>query len=234
MLDTTNHERGLFELESRLNYDFSDRRMLERALTHRSAGASHNERLEFLGDGVLNFVVAAELFERCPESPEGDLSRLRATLVNESTLAEIAGELELADLLTLGPSETGDGSRRRDSVCADTVEAVLGAVYLDGGFESAECVIGRLYADRLHQLPRVDDIKDAKTQLQEWLQARGRTRPVYELVRTSGAEHCRIFVARCRLNDSGVSGEGQDSSRRKAEQAAAARVIDRLKRAAGE
>ncbi|WP_318269607.1 ribonuclease III [Salinisphaera orenii] len=221
-------------LETRLNYEFADRRHLKRALTHRSAGPDNNERLEFLGDGVLNFVIAAELFERLPDAPEGDLSRLRATLVNEPTLAEIADEIGVAELLTLGPSETGDGSRRRDSVRADTVEAVIGAVYIDSGFDATRDLISRLYTDRLEQLPSADDTKDAKTRLQEWLQARGRQRPHYELVRTEGAEHCRTFVAYCRLVDSDVGAEGQGSSRRKAEQVAAMTVLERVRRASSE
>ncbi len=232
--DSINQERGFKELEKRLDYHFSDQRHLHLALTHRSAGSEHNERLEFLGDGVLNFVIASELFERLPKSPEGDLSRLRATLVNESTLAEVADELGLAPLLTLGPSETGDGSRRRDSVRADAVEAVLGAIYVDGGFDPARATIVELFSNRLTHLPDVGDIKDAKTSLQEWLQSRGRERPSYELVSTHGADHCRIFVARCQLVDSDVGAEGRDSSRRKAEQAAAERVLERLRRAAGE
>jgi len=226
--NSPDRERALATLQARLGYEFTDPGRLQQALTHRSAGPTHNERLEFLGDGVLNFVIAAALFEQCPDAPEGDLSRLRAALVRGQTLTEIAGQLTLRDLLVLGPGETGDGSRRRASILADSVEAVLGAIYCDGGFDPTRDVILRLYAERLAHLPSVASLKDAKTQLQEWLQARGRRRPEYELVRVTGADHCQHFVARCRVADGGDTVDGEGGSRRKAEQDAARRMLEKL------
>lgn len=215
-------------LAARLGYTFTDRDLLARALTHRSAGPDHNERLEFLGDGVLNFIIAAALFDECPDAPEGDLSRLRAALVRERTLAAIAGEIELGTALVLGPGENRDGSRRRASILADGVEAVLGAIYCDGGFAAARQVVHTLYAERLRQLPSPASLKDAKTRLQEWLQARARERPEYTLVSVTGADHCQHFVARCRLPDSDDTVDGEGGGRRKAEQDAARRMLEKL------
>ncbi|HET7314860.1 ribonuclease III [Salinisphaera sp.] len=226
--ESVNRAQARDAFEQRIGHVFSARALLAQALTHRSAGPNHNERLEFLGDGVLNFVIAAALFAHHPDAPEGDLSRLRAALVRERTLAEIADELALADLLVLGPGESRTGSRRRASIKADAVEAVLGAIYCDAGFDRAREVILALYRRRLAELPSADSLKDAKTRLQEWLQARGRMRPEYEVVRVSGADHAQHFVARCRLTDSGDAVEGEGGGRRKAEQAAAQRMLQRL------
>jgi len=223
-----NQERDRAALQTRLGYQFADMGLLARALTHRSAAARHNERLEFLGDGVLNFVIAAALFDNKPDAPEGDLSRLRASLVRERTLADIADELTLGQLLIVGPGENGDGSRRRASIRADTVEAVLGAIYCDAGFNATRDVILALYKSRLAQLPSADSLKDAKTQLQEWLQARGRTRPEYSVIRISGADHAQRFIVSCRLADSNHSVQGEGGGRRKAEQAAARHMLDHL------
>ena len=227
--ESLNRARARDAFAQRVGHVFTDRSLLAQALTHRSAGANHNERLEFLGDGILNFVIAAALFERKSEAPEGDLSRLRASLVCERTLAEIADELELADLLVLGPGETRAGSRRRASIKSDAVEAVLGAIYCDSGFEQTRDVILSLYQKRLSHLPSADSLKDAKTQLQEWLQARGCARPVYELVQETGAAHERHFVTRCRLPDTNETADGEGSGRRKAEQTAARRMLELLK-----
>lgn len=226
--ESVNRAQARAALEQRLGYTFGDRSLLALALTHRSAGPNHNERLEFLGDGVLNFVIAAELFERKPEAPEGDLSRLRAALVREPTLAAIADELGLGDLLVLGPGETRTGSRRRASIRADTVEAVLGAIYCDAGFATTRDVILALYRERLVDLPTADSVKDAKTRLQEWLQARSRARPEYDVVSVTGADHNQHFVARCRLADTGDAVEGEGGGRRKAEQDAAKRMLEHL------
>src|SRR5699024_8609645 len=182
--------------------------------------------------GALNFVIAAALFRRCPEAPEGDLSRLRAALVREQTLAEIADELDLGRLLVLGAGEQRNGSARRASVLADTMEAVLGAIYHESGFDAVRAVVLKLFAARLDHPPTVDAIKDPKTRLQEWLQARARPLPVYTLVQRSGAEHAQHFVCRCTLEDGDVSCDGEGSSRRKAEQAAAAAMLDRIRGAA--
>ena len=228
MSNDVNRARDRAALEARLDYRFADRSLLARALTHRSASANHNERLEFLGDGVLNFIIAAALYEAKPDAPEGDLSRLRAALVRERTLAAIADELSLGNLIVLGPGENGDGSRRRASIRADTVEAVLGAIYCDAGFETAQRVVLALYVDRLAELPSADSLKDAKTQLQEWLQARARARPEYSVISVSGADHNQHFVVSCTLADSGDSVQGEGGGRRKAEQAAARRMLDHL------
>lgn len=218
----------LQELSRRLGYEFADRGLLLRALTHRSAGADNNERLEFLGDSVLNFVISAALYQHCENAPEGDLSRLRAALVREQTLAEIARELDLGAALVLGPGEKRDGSYRRASIVADAVEAVLGAIYRDGGFEAAREVVLNLFAERLNNLPDADDVKDAKTRLQEWLQARGRALPEYTIVSRSGADHAQHFVAACRLTDAEQACRGEGSGRRRAEQDAAQRMLARL------
>ncbi|MBO9471565.1 ribonuclease III [Endozoicomonas sp. G2_2] len=223
-----NRSHARATLEARLGYVFEDRSLLDRALTHRSAAADHNERLEFLGDGVLNFVVAAALFAQCPEAPEGDLSRLRAALVRERTLAQIADEIELGQAIVLGPGELRNGSRRRASILADGVEALLGAIFQEGGFDAARGVIAHLYAERLANLPSAASLKDAKTRLQEWLQARARNRPEYELVRVTGADHCQHFVSRCVLADTGLAVEGEGGGRRKAEQDAARRMLEML------
>ncbi len=230
MTSGRNARAGLAALEARLGHVFAEHGWLMRALTHRSAGAAHNERLEFLGDSVLNFVIAAALFEQHPEVPEGDLSRLRAALVREHTLAAIADELGLAGQLVLGPGEQSEGSRRRASIRADAVEAVLGAIYCDAGFETTRAVILRLYTNRLANLPSAASLKDAKTRLQEWLQAQAWQRPEYELVAVSGADHEQHFVARCRLPDTGDAVDGEGSSRRAAEQDAAKRMLERLDR----
>lgn len=215
----------LHSLQACLGYEFTDAGLLAQALTHRSANAAHNERLEFLGDGVLNFIIAAALFERCPDASEGDLSRLRAALVRERTLAEVARQIELGDALVFGPGEKRDGSYRRASILADGVEAVLGAVYRDGGFDAAQAVVLRLFSARLDDLPDPGELKDPKTRLQEWLQARGRNLPEYVIERVSGADHCQHFVASCRLADSDQHSEGEGSGRRKAEQDAARRML---------
>lgn len=225
---TANRERARAGLEGHLDYVFEDRALFEQALTHRSAAAHHNERLEFLGDGVLNFTIAAALFEQCPQAPEGDLSRLRAALVREGTLAAIAEEIDLGEAILLGPGETRNGSRRRASILADGVEALLGAVYCESGFTGASRVIQHLFSVRLANLPTADSLKDSKTRLQEWLQARSRRLPEYELVRVTGADHRQHFVTRCRLADSGDCVEGEGRGRRKAEQDAARRMLEHL------
>lgn len=215
-------------LQAKLGYRFETPALFERALTHRSAGAVHNERLEFLGDSVLNFIIAAALFENDENAPEGDLTRQRASLVRERTLAAIAREIELAPALVLGSAATRNGSRRRDSLLADGLESLFGAIYWEAGFERVRAVVLALYAERLASLPSADSLKDAKTRLQEWLQARQRALPRYEVVKVSGAEHRRHFVARCILEDSDDALDGQGGGRRKAEQDAARRMLERL------
>ncbi|MEM9305094.1 MAG: ribonuclease III [Pseudomonadota bacterium] len=205
---------------------FRDPRLLDQALTHRSAGNRNNERLEFLGDGILNFVIAAELFARRPEADEGDLSRLRATLVRKETLAEVARELGLGDALKLGQGEMRSGGFRRASILADALEAVLGALYIDSGFDGCADVIRDWFAKRLDHLPAAAALKDAKTRLQEYLQARQIPLPEYDLDRTEGADHARIFHVVVRIPDRGIELAASGSSRRKAEQAAAALALE--------
>lgn len=215
----------LEQAERALGYRFSDRGLLERALTHRSFGRVHYERLEFLGDGLLNCIVGAAVYRMRPDAEEGDLSRYRATLVRESTLAAIAAELGLPELIRFGPGELRSGGFRRRSIHADALEALVGAIYLDGGFAAAEDFVMRLFAPRIETLPDAESLKDAKTRLQERLQGAGRPLPVYELVAERGPDHARQFTARCTLPDTGRSVEGSGSSRRRAEQNAAALMI---------
>ena len=211
-----------------LDYSFRDAALLRRALTHRSRGTPNNERLEFLGDGVLNMVVAELLYRERPRANEGDLSRMRARLVRETSLAEIAGELDLGAQLRLGSGELKSGGYRRESILSDALEAIVGAVYLDGGFDAARALIAAWMLPRVAGLPDADALKDAKTRLQELLQGRGAPLPSYELVDESGADHARRFTVRCRvpLLDHAVTATA--GSRRRAEQRAAAAALDRM------
>jgi len=190
---------SLATLENRLDYHFGDAALLEQALTHRSHGARHNERLEFLGDSVLNFVVAAMLFERYSKIDEGDLSRLRANLVKQASLADIAQRLELSQYLRLGEGELKSGGFRRPSILADTVEAIFGAVFLDAGFEAARRVIVRQYQPVLASVDPKTLGKDAKTLLQEFLQGRKLALPLYTVVATHGAAHSQQFEVECAI-----------------------------------
>lgn len=219
----------LSALQTAIGHRFQAPELLELALRHRSTGSHNNERLEFLGDGLLNFVVAHTLFETKPDVPEGDLSRLRASLVRESTLARIAQGLSLGDLIELGQGERASGGHRRASIRADALEAVIGAVYLDAGFDAAATVVRTLWAGELAGLPDAESLKDSKTRLQEWLQARALDLPSYAVVSESGPVHKRHFVADCRCADARCQGEG--SSRRKAEQNAAAACLAQLQAA---
>lgn len=215
-------------LSDSLGYAFADPGLLNEALTHRSAGSVNNERLEFLGDALLNTVIAIELYRLRPESPEGDLSRLRASLVREETLAAIARAHAFGDSLVLGEGERKSGGHRRDSILADACEAVIGAVFLDSDFERVRQFIVALYRDRLDNLPSADELKDPKTRLQEYLQFRRQTPPEYEVVGSSGAEHARQFVVRCRIEALDLARTATGSSRRKAEQQAAQACLDAL------
>ncbi|ROR32131.1 ribonuclease III [Inmirania thermothiophila] len=218
----------LERLCERLGHRFRDRGLLAEALTHRSAGGRHNERLEFLGDAVLNLVVAEILHARFPELDEGALSRLRARIVQGRTLAAVAAELDLGPHLRLGAGELKSGGFRRPSILADAVEALIGAAYLESGLEGARGVVRRLLGERLDALAPQDAVKDPKTRLQERLQGAGRPLPCYELVRAEGPEHARRFTVRCRLEDGDLAAEGGGGSRREAEQAAAARLLEML------
>jgi len=208
-------------LNATLNYQFKSQELLHAALTHRSAGARNNERLEFLGDSILNFVVAAEIYHRRPQYSEGQLTRLRADLVRGETLAEVAREIELGDLLSMGSGELKSGGFKRASILADAVEALIGAVYLDGGFDAASAVVHELYKDRFTNLPSTDPVKDPKTSLQELLQGRSFPLPVYSLLRQMGEAHASIFEVSCEIETLDVKVMARGSSRRKAEQAAA-------------
>jgi ribonuclease-3 len=218
----------LDRLQRRLGYRFRDPELLALALTHRSAGAANNERLEFLGDGLVNFVSAEALYRARPGAEEGDLSRLRASLVCEESLARLAEGLGLGDTLTLGGGALRSGGFRRAPILADALEAVLGAIYVDGGFDAGRAACEQLLAPLLAQLPDPDTLKDAKTRLQEHLQGLGRPLPVYELLHAEGPEHRPSFTVSCRLADAGDVSEGQASSRRAAEQLAAEQMLARL------
>ncbi len=215
-------------LARQLGHEFSNPALLEQALTHRSAGGKHYERLEFLGDAVLSLVIAAELHQRCPKAPEGDLSRLRSSLVRERTLAQIASERDIGNYLNMGAGETRSGGFRRESILADAVEALIGAAYLDAGFDAAQGFVLSLYASRLDNLPSADSLKDPKTRLQEWLQARGRPLPEYQILEITGEAHEQHFTARCSLQDSAQFCVGTGAGRRRAEQAAARQMLDKI------
>lgn len=216
------------ELCRHLGYRFRDAALLQQALTHRSYAHGNNERLEFLGDGLLNFVIGERLYSLQPKAEEGALSRLRASLVREETLARLGRDLQLGELLRLGESELKSGGYRRDSILADAVEAVIGAVYLDGGFEAARAVCERLYAPLLADLPDAESLKDPKTRLQEALQADGRPLPRYEILSESGPPHARRFAVRCLLPDNESFTESEGASRRSAEQRAAELMIAKI------
>jgi ribonuclease-3 len=217
-----------------LGYGFRDPALLEAALTHRSASRLNYERLEFLGDSVLNFVVALLAFQRHPSAPEGDLSRYRAALVSASSLAAVAAPLGLGEQLRLGSGELKTGGFRRDSILADSLEALFGAIYLDAGLEAASAVIARLLGPKLGQLPTAEALKDPKTRLQEAMQARGLDLPRYSVDSVRGEPHEQWFVARCEVPALGLRSEGEGSSRRRAEQEAASGVLDALGRAGQE
>ncbi len=215
-------------LVRRLGYEFRDFALAEQALTHRSFGNTHNERLEFLGDSLLNFLIAEALYQRFPTVREGDLSRMRASLVKGETLAEIAREFELGDWLNLGPGELKSGGHRRDSILADAVEALIGAIYLDGGIEACRERVLVWFEQRLGAVSPGEVNKDAKTRLQELLQARQRPLPVYHLVDTRGEAHSQQFAVECELVSLGLRFPGLGSSRRSAEQSAAQAAIEHL------
>ena len=215
-------------LSRQLGHAFADPQLLDDALTHRSAQARHNERLEFLGDAVLGFLVAEALWRRFPQATEGELSRLRARLVNRESLAGVAQALDLGQYLRLGAGELRSGGHARESILADAVEAVLAALYLDGGLEVARGVVDQLLGKRIAALSPADQGKDAKTRLQEWLQARRLALPVYEVLETSGEDHAQTFVVRCAVEALGRSSTAAGPNRRKAEQLAAERLLETL------
>ena len=208
-----------------LELTFNDSAQLQQALTHRSAGSRNNERLEYLGDAILNFVIAEELFTRFPQVKEGKLSRLRASLVKGVTLAEIARELSLGEVLILGPGELKSGGYRRESILADTVEAIFGALYLDSGLETVKALILRLYDERLSSIDVNEVVKDPKTRLQELLQSRKLPLPIYSVDEVKTATNQPEFEASCQISLLGKVVIAQGSSHRKAEQKAAERAL---------
>ena len=207
---------------------FRDPALLAQALTHRSAGAPHNERLEFLGDALVGLIVAEALYLRWPKADEGAMTRARAELVRESALARIARDMDLGARITLGPGEMKSGGHRRDSILSDALEAVVGAIYLDGGFDACRRAVLPWFEPLVAALPAGGIGKDPKTRLQEWLQGRQRPLPSYELVSESGEEHARTFHVRCLLSEPAIEADGSGSSRRSAEQDAAAAVLHQL------
>ncbi len=215
-------------LRDRLQYEPLEPALFEAALTHRSAQGRNNERLEFLGDAVLNLAGAQQLFERYPAADEGDLSRLRARVVSAEPLAEAAQSLGLGDVLKLGSGELKTGGFRRQSILSDALEALIGAVYLDRGLEAARALVLRLLGPRLDSAPDIDELKDAKTRLQELLQARSLPLPVYWVDKVHGEPHAQHFRVRCEVAKLGASGTGAGTSRRRAEQDAAQQVLTLL------
>jgi len=211
-----------------LGYRFSDPGLLEQALTHRSASGLNNERLEFLGDSILGFAIASELYNRFPQASEGQLSRLRASLVKRDTLAKLARQFALGDYLNLGPGELRSGGQARSSILADALEAILAAILLDSDYATTQRVILALFGARLQTLDLDAHQKDPKTRLQELLQARKIALPSYEIVETSGTPHDQVFVVRCMIDELGLVQQGMGSSRRRAEQEAASCMLQEL------
>jgi ribonuclease-3 len=213
-------------LADRLGVEFADPALLARALTHRSHGGPNNERLEYLGDAVLSFVVAELLFRRFPDATEGELSRLRASLVSGEALAAIASSLGLGEQLLLGDGEMKSGGQRRATILADALEAVFGAIYLDRGLDDARRVAEGLFEGPLSGLPPASELKDPKTRLQEWLQARGHALPSYRVLEVSGEPHEQHFRVRCEVPELALTAIAEGSSRRRAEQEAAQRILE--------
>ena len=220
---------ALASLQSRLQHQFSDPSLLQRAVTHRSFSAEHNERLEFLGDSVLNLAVSTLLYRRLQAQNEGDLSRVRANLVKEGTLHQLAKDLRLDQVLHLGEGEARSGGHQRPSILADALEAVIGAVYLDAGYAVAEALVLRLY-EAVEINPQMQAAaKDAKTALQEWLQGRKMQLPQYRVVGTAGVAHRQTFEVECAIAELALAQRGSGASRRAAEQSAAAAMLATLK-----
>lgn len=217
-------------LEQALGHQFSDSSLLLTALTHRSHSSPHNERLEFLGDSILNGVIARQLFDRFPALPEGDLSRLRANLVRQDSLHQLALKLSLGAFLRLGEGELKSGGCQRPSILADALEALFGAIWLDAGYDTASAVIVHLYDPMLSAIVPGQAVKDAKTRLQEYLQGRRLALPKYSLEATEGEAHVQQFRIACEIGALGIRTEGSGGSRRAAEQMAAERALERLQK----
>lgn len=217
-------------MADRIGYRFRSPELLQQALRHRSAGVPHNERLEFLGDALVNLVVAEALHGRWPKADEGTLTRARASLVRESALAELARRLELGDRLELGPGELKSGGHRRDSILADAFEALVGAIHLDAGFETCRAVVLPWFEPLIDELPTGRAEKDPKTRLQEWLQGRQLPRPSYHLVETRGDDHARVFLVRCDTSEPPLTEQAEGASLRAAEQLAAEQLLLKLEK----
>lgn len=227
------NDEKLDKLQQTLAYQFNDSALLNQALTHRSKGATNNERLEFLGDAILGFIAADLLYAQFQQSPEGHLSRFRASLVKKETLAALAREFSLGDYLRLGSGELKSGGFRRDSILADGMEAIFGAMYLDGGMVPVRTLIERCLSSRLKNLSAEADLKDPKTRLQEYLQARRLDLPEYTVTETQGDAHEQEFMVECSVTGLAQPVSGVGSSRRKAEQTAAQQALDHLLKNAG-
>ncbi len=219
---------NLSVLQKTLGYQFINQDLLKQALTHRSAHHIHNERLEFLGDAILGSVIANTLYHKFPKADEGQLSRLRAFLVKGKALAELAQDLNLGDYLTLGSGELKSGGFRRASILADAFEAIIGAVMLDSHYQQTETYILNLYQEKLLSMSINMASKDPKTSLQEWLQSRGHNPPEYEVTSSTGKDHAKLYWVECQVEYQSISITGQGASRKKAEQDAASKVLDKI------
>lgn len=221
---------SLNRLQSTLDYQFNQEELLKQALTHRSfCRGTNNERLEFLGDSVLSLVISHRIYEQQPGASEGDLSRIRASLVNEAALARVARDINLGDYIFLGGGELKSGGFRRASILSDTMEAILGAIYLDSDFSQVQTSILYLYREYLQNLPNQNSLKDPKTRLQEYLQSEKIDIPEYVVVKTIGKSHNQTFTLTCRIQSLNIETSGVGSSRKKAEQDAAAKALKALK-----
>lgn len=220
---------NLEKFQTILDYQFEHLDLLEQALTHRSYSADkNNERLEFLGDSVLSLVITQHIYQRQPEADEGELSRIRSSLVNQEALARVARDIGLGDYIYLGGGELKSGGYRRSSILSDTLEAIIGAIYLDSGFGPAQDTILFLYRDYLLTLPDTDTLKDAKTRLQEYLQSRQLGLPEYKVIKTVGKSHDQVFTVNCSITSLKLEYSGEGSSRKKAEQDAARKTLDQI------
>ncbi|GJH41931.1 ribonuclease 3 [Pasteurella canis] len=220
--------QNLERLQKKIGYQFNQITWLKQALTHRSAAVKHNERLEFLGDAILNFIIAEALYHQFPKCNEGELSRMRATLVREPTLASLARQFELGDYMALGPGELKSGGFRRESILADCVEAIIGAISLDSSLEITSEIVQNWYKELLNQIKPGDNQKDPKTRLQEYLQGKHLPLPTYNVIDIKGEAHCQTFTVECTIQNIDRTFIGVGSSRRKAEQAAAENLLQEL------
>lgn len=225
-----NKTEKIIAIEKQLGYSFKDSNLLKRSLTHKSAHHLHNERLEFLGDAVLNIVIADLLYQQFAKATEGQLTRARASLVNKTALSKIAFVLSLDKFIELGMGEKRSGGFRRESILADAYEAILGAIYLDGGFDRVYQIIARHYAVHIHSIRLEEQRKDPKTDLQEWLQANHHPLPIYMIVGVEGESHAQQFIVSCEVSVFSLKVEGRGNSRRAAEQEAACKILEQLKK----